>query len=66
MMMINGEHYRAVPQKFHNDTAKKVTPNQLSMTWFMQYGALLHTADDTITFLRQLNQKPPHCPGYHS
>ena len=32
---INSEHYRAMLQKFHNDLAQKVTPNQLSMAWFM-------------------------------
>ena len=41
-------------QKFHNDRAQKVTPNQLSMTWVMQDGAPLHTSGDTITFLWQL------------
>uniref|UniRef100_UPI00358F7504 uncharacterized protein isoform X2 n=1 Tax=Myxine glutinosa TaxID=7769 RepID=UPI00358F7504 len=51
---INGECYRAVLQKFHNDLAQKVTPNQLSMTWFMQDCAPPHTAGDTITFLQQL------------
>ena len=51
---INGECYRAPLQKFHNDLAQKVTPNQLSMTWFMQDGAPPRTAGDTITFLWQL------------
>ena len=53
-MTINGERYWAVLQKFHNDLSQKVTPNQLSMTWFMQDGATPHTAGVTITFLRQL------------
>ena len=44
-------------QKFHNDLVQKVTPNQLSMTCFMQDGAPSHTAGDTITFLRQLFRK---------
>ena len=38
LVMINVERYRAVLQKFHNDLAQKVTPSQLSMTWFMQDG----------------------------
>ena len=54
LVTINGECYQAVLQKFHNDLAQKVTPNQLTMTWFMQDGAPPHTAGDTITFLRQL------------
>ena len=54
MVTINCEHYRAIFQKFHTDLAKKVTPNQLSMTWYMQDGAPPHTAGDTITFLWQL------------
>ena len=53
-VMVNGECYWAVLQKFHYDLAQKVTPNQLSMTWFMQDGALPHAAGDTITFFWQL------------
>ena len=51
---INSEDYWAVIQKFHNDLTQKVTLNQLSMTRFMQDGAPLHTAGDTITFLWKL------------
>ena len=32
MVTINDEHYQAMLQKFHNDLAQKVTPNQLGMT----------------------------------
>ena len=52
--MINGEHDWSVLQKFHNDLAQKITPNQLSMNWFIQDDAPPQTAGDTITFLRQL------------
>ena len=48
---IKGERNQAMLQKFHNDLAQKVTPNQLSMTCFMQDGAPPHTTGDTITFL---------------
>ena len=54
MVTINGEHYRAVLQKFHNDLAKKVTLNQLSMRWLMQDGAPPYIVGDSITFLWQL------------
>uniref|UniRef100_A0A8C4Q5Y6 DUF4817 domain-containing protein n=1 Tax=Eptatretus burgeri TaxID=7764 RepID=A0A8C4Q5Y6_EPTBU len=54
MVTINSECFRAVLQKFHDDRTQKVTPHQPSMTWFMQDGAPLHTAGDTITFLWQL------------
>ena len=54
MVTIYGECYQAMLQKFHNDLAQKITPNQLNMTWFMHDGAPPHTAGDTITFLQQL------------
>ena len=37
--------------------AQKVTPNQLSMTWFVRDGAPPHAAGDTIIFLQQLFRK---------
>ena len=63
MVTINSERYTAVLQKFHNDLVQKVTPNQLSMSWFIQDGAPPHIQLVTITFLWQLFRNLPIALG---
>ena len=51
---VTGERYCEVLHRFHADLAQLPSPNQLRLAWFMQDGAPLHTAGETIDLLHQL------------